>query len=378
MEWEQAHGPVRIRLVLGVVAIVVAAVVLLLIIRPAPGGTLTVAPTVRPQPTVAATPAQVSPRDLPSAEAVAASAGSGSLLPDGADFTIIAADGAGWRVIDIATGDITRWHLSRAGERVPSRVMFVSGDDLVVNLGLGPSDILRIAPDGRTTRIARQRQAIPTLDDAAVWVHDGLSDDFGGFLSLVDPDGTVREHITLPSLTRPAVGTADGLFVTTEMGTALVSNAGTRWISDTGTIAAADATRVAHATCDATPACEIVLGTIQDADGHRVTLPPGDIPGGSLGPGLGAFSGDGHWLALPVFTRGAGSYVSIIDALSGLEVGGLPGSAQPFTSALAWSPDGRWLLVASDEGIAAWRGYDGRVVAIDVPSEQAIQALAVR
>lgn len=380
MDWEQAQGPARVRqrLILGIGAAIVTGAVLLMVIRPEPGGTLTVAPTVDPQPTASAALTPVGPRGVPAAEVVEATAGSGPLLPGGADFTLIAADRAGWHVVDIATGDITRWRLTRGGERVLSRVMFVSGDDLVLNLGLGPSDVLRVSPDGRTTRIARQRHAVPTLDDAAVWVHDGLSDDFGGYAALVDPDGSVRERIALPSLTRPAIGTLDGLLVTTEDGTALVAGAGSRRVSRMGTIVAADTRRIAHAACDATRTCELVLGTIDDPEGPRLKLEPGDVPGALLGSNLGAFSGNGEWLALPVFTRDARSYVTIINALNGVERASLPGSARPFTSALAWSPDSRWLLAASGEGVAAWNAEDDRVIVLDVSPEQPVQAIAVR
>jgi hypothetical protein len=357
----------------GVGVTVVVALVAVIITGPAPGGTLTVRPTARPRPT-----ASVPVRALPSAEVVTATAGSGPLLPDGADFTLVAGDRRGWWTIDMAGGDVTRWRLRQARARVLSRTMFMSGDDLVVNLGLGLSEVLRVSPDGRTTRIAMQRQAIPTFDDAAVWVHDGIWAESGGSATLVDPDGSVREHIRLPSLTRPAAGTVEALLVTTETGARLMSDAGMRQISETGAIVAADATNVAHAACDARQVCEIVFGTIAVPDRHRLALAPGDMPGGFLGPGLGAFSGDGRLLALPVFTRGATSYVTIIDTRTGGEVARLRGSAEPFTSALAWSPDSRWLLAASGEGIAAWSAKDGLVVGFGMSFELPIQALAVR
>lgn len=376
MDWEQARGPPRIRWgVVGVGVTVVVALVALVITRPAPGGTLTVRPTARPQPTASA---PVRLRSLPSAEVVSVSAGSGPLLPAGADFTLIAGDRRGWWTIDIASGGMTRWRLTQARARGLSRVMFMSGDDLVLNLGLGLSDVLRVAPDGRTTRIATQRQAIPTLDDAAVWVHDGIWAETGGFAALVDPDGSIREHIRLQSLTRPTVGTVEGLMVTTETGTQVLSDAGVQRISGTGTVVAADATRVAHAVCDARQVCEIVLGTMAAPEQHRLALARGDVPSGLLGIGLGVFSRGGRLLALPVFSRGATGYVTIVDTVDGSEVARLEGSAEPFTSALAWSPDSRWLLAASGAGITAWSAEDGRVVRFDVSFDLPIQALAVR
>jgi hypothetical protein len=376
VDWEQARGPARIRWgLLGLGAALAVALVAVMITRPAPGDTLAVRPTARPRPTASA-PARV--RAVPTAEVVTATAGSGPLLPDGADFTVVAGDRRGWWTIDIASGGLTRWRLTQARSRVLSRAMFMSGDDLIVNLGLGLSAVLRVSPDGRTTRIATQRQAIPTFDDAAVWVHDGIWAETGGFAALVDPDGSIREHIRLPSLTRPAAGTVEGVFVTTETGAKLLSDTGMRPISETGAIVAADPTHVAHATCNAQQVCEIVFGTIAAPDRHRRALAPGDMPGGFLGPGLGAFSGDGRLLALPVFTRGATSYVTIIDTRTGSEVARLDGSAEPFTSALAWSPDSRWLLAASGEGISAWSAEDGRVIGFDMSFELPIQALAVR
>jgi hypothetical protein len=307
---------------------------------------------------------------------VAVSAGSGPLLPDGADFTVIASGATGWRAIEVATGAVTHWRITGAQDL--SRTLFLSGDDLIVTLGLGPADIVRIAPDGRTVRIARRRQAVPTVDGGRVWVHDGLSDDFGGAASLVDLDGGIRERIVLPSLTRPAVGLRTGLLVTTETGTAIVSDDGSRHIWEGGTVAAADATRVAHVTCDPAPSCEILLGTFDEPDTHRLRLAPGDVPGGYFGPGLGAFSGDGRWLALPVFTQSARNYVSIVDTVTGEEVGRPEGSDQPFTSALAWSPDSRWLVFASGDGIAVWDTVRRRTARLAFGPGDPPHAIAVR
>jgi WD40-like Beta Propeller Repeat len=381
MSWEDAQRPTNLRrwLLIGAAVVAAAGALVVAVTGRAPDGTLAVRPAASPQPTSPATGSEPSAsREQPSAEAVAASMGSGSLLPDGATFAIIAAGQTGWREIDVATGAVTRWRMAGAGAQGLSRTLFLSGDDLIMTLGLGPADIVRVAPDGQTVRIARRRQAIPTIDGGSVWVHDGLSDDFGGAASLVDPDGSVRERIELPSLTRPAVGTSAGLLVTTESGTAVVSDAGSRPIWRGGTVAAADATRVAHVTCDPAPSCEILIGTLDQPDAHRLRLAPGDVPGGAFGPGLGAFSADGRWLALPVFTQSARNYVSIIDTATGVEVGRPEGSDQPFSSALAWSPDSRWLVFASGDGIAAWDTTRRRAAQLDVELREPTNALAVR
>ena len=378
MSWEDAQRPGNQRrwLVIGAVVVVAGAVAIALTGR-TPGGTLAIRPAASPSPRPPAAGSEPAP-DRPSARAVSVSAGSGPLLPGGANFAIVAAGQTGWRVIDVATGAVTRWRMAGAGAQGLSQTLFLSGDDLVMTLGLGPADIVRVAPDGRTVRIARRRQAIPTIDGGSVWVHDGLSDDFGGAASLVDPDGTVRERIELPSLTRPAVGTADGLLVTTETGTAVVSGSVSRPIWRGGTVAAADATRVAHVACDPAPSCEILIGTLDEPAGHRLRLAPGDVPGGYFGPGLGAFSGDGRWLALPVFTQSARNYVSIIDTATGVEVGRPEGSDQPFSSALAWSADSRWLVFASGDGIATWDTARRRASRLDVELGEPTHALAVR
>jgi len=378
MSWEGAQRPPGLRrwLVVAAAIVVVAGAAAIAVTGRTPGGTLAVRPDASPPPSTASEPSP-SP-EQPSAEAVAASTGAGPLLPGGAGFSIIAAGQRGWRVIDVATGAVTRWRMAGAGTQGLSRTLFMSGDDLVLTLGLGPADIVRVAPDGRTERIARRRQAVPTIDDGAVWVHDGLSDDFGGAAFLVDPDGRVRERIELPSLTRPAVGIGAGLLVTTETGTAIVSDAGTRPIWRGGTVAAADATRVAHVTCDPGPSCEILIGSLDDPAVHRLRLPPGDVPGGYVGPGLGAFSGDGRWLALPVFTQSGRNHIRIIDMATGAEAGRPEGSDQPFSSALAWSPDSRWLVFASGDGIAAWDGTRSRSAPLDVRLGEPVHALAVR
>lgn len=308
----------------------------------------------------------------PTAVPVGASSGSGPVLPD-ADFTIVAADHQGWRVIDVATGAVTRWHLTGLDGQTLSRTLFVSEDDLVLNPGLGPADVLRVAPDGTTVKIAEHRQTVHTIAaDGAVWVHDGLSDDFGGAASLVDPDGSVRARILLPTLTVPAVGIGDALVVTTKSGTALVSDAGSEPIRDEGVVVAADARRVAHVMCDETRSCEVFIGTMDEPDQHRLSLAPGHVPGGYFGSGLGAFSPDGRWLALPVFAQSARGHVAIIDTQTGERVGRPEGSEQPFTSALAWSPDSDWLLFAAGEGIDAWHAGTGGVIELDAEPVSAL------
>lgn len=379
MSWEQAQGRGHLQrrmLPAAGVVVVAAAVAFATIVGRDARGTLAVRPSDPVVATASGAPSERStPGDRPSAEPVAVTTGSGALLPGGADFTIIAADQSGWRVIEVATGAVTRWRLHGIGQWM-SQALFPSGDDLVLNAGLGPSDVYRVAPDGRAVRIATRRQAIPTVaDNGAVWVHDGLSDDFGGVVSLVEPDGSVRERVVLPSLTRPAVGTGAGLLVTTDAGTALVSDGRVRPVLADATVVAADPDRVAHVTCDPAPSCEVLIGSYDQPEQHRLLLAPGDVPGGYFGPGLGRFSPDGRWLALPVFTQSARGYITIVDTRTGERVGRPEGSARPFSSALAWSPDSEWLVLSSGDGIDAWNSGSGGVVNMDTG---AVQALAVR
>src|SRR5690606_33444765 len=169
----------------------------------------------------------------------------------------------------VATGDVTAWRMTGLTPRL-SQTLFVSGDDIVINSGLGPSDVYRVAPDGRAVRIARQRQAIPTVDAGnAVWVHDGLSDNFGGVVALVDADGSVRTRFELPTLTRPAIGTGEALLVTMKRGTVLASEDGRRPVMRDATVVAADSERVAHVRCDPTPVCRVSVGTYDEPDRHR-------------------------------------------------------------------------------------------------------------
>jgi hypothetical protein len=379
VKWEQAQESVGARrwVPAGVGITILIGALLFAVIGRDQGGTLAVQPAApeRPSTLAQASPAP-GPDDEPTAIPVDAIAGSGPLLPGTADFAVVASDHQGWRVIDVATGAVTHWRVQGMGDQTLSRTLFVSGDDLVINPGLGPADVLRVAPDGTAVTIARQRQAVPTIDaGGAVWVHDGLSDDFGGAASLVDPDGSVRERIMLPTLTVPAVGLGDGLVVSTEEGTAVVSDAGAQPIRDEGVVVAADAHRVAHVMCDQARSCEVVIGTMDDPDQHRLLLAPGDVPGGYFSSGLGAFSPDGRWLALPVFTPAARGYLAIMDTRTGERVGRPEGSDQPFTSALAWSPDSEWLVFAAGEGIDAWHAGTDAVIKIDTES---VQALATR
>lgn len=375
MKWEQAQGSAARRwLRAGLGVALVLGVLLIIAAGREQGGTLAVQRASRSHPSAQPAPADGRRAvEEPTAVPVGATSGSGPVLPGDADFAIVAGDHQGWRVIEVATGAVTRWHMAGLGEQTLSRTLFVSGDDLVINPGLGPADVLRVAPDGDAVTIAEHRQAVPTLEaDGAVWVHDGLSDDFGGAASLVDPDGSVRERILLPTLTVPAVGVGNALVVTTKSGTAVVSDEGSEPIHDDGVVVAADARRVAHVVCDQTRSCEVVLGTMDDPDQHRLLLAPGDVPGGYFGSGLGAFSPDGRWLALPVFTQSSRGYVAIIDTSTGERAGRPEGSDQPFTSALAWSPDSRWLVFAAGEGIDAWHAGTGGVSKVDTEPVQAL------
>ncbi|HSK95281.1 MAG TPA: hypothetical protein VK891_01580 [Euzebyales bacterium] len=378
MTWEQAHGAAGARRWLPLIAgLLMAAAIALVVVR---GGDRADTLAVQER---ADTPASTPPASVaapeperPTAEPVDASAGSGPLLRGGADFAIVAADHTGWRVIEVATGAVTRWRLRGLGEQTLSSTMFVSGDDLVVSTGLGPADVLRVAPDGDAVTIAEQREAVHTIAAGeAVWVHDGLSDDVGGQASLITPDGGVRERIDLPSLTVPAVGVGERLVVTTRSGSAVVSaDDGVRRIRDEGVVVAADERRIAHVVCDRQRRCEVLVGTPERPDQHRLLLAPGDVPGGYFGPELGAFSPDGRWLALPVFTQSSRGYLVIVDTATGERMGRPEGSDRPFTSALAWSPDSRWLIFAAGEGIDAWDADTGGVVKLD---REPVQALAI-
>jgi hypothetical protein len=69
---------------------------------------------------------------------------------------------------------VTRWHLTGLDGQTLSRTLSVSDDDVLINPGLGPADVLRVAPDGTTVKMAEHRPTVHTIAaDGAVWVHDG-------------------------------------------------------------------------------------------------------------------------------------------------------------------------------------------------------------
>jgi hypothetical protein len=81
---------------------------------------------------------------------------------------------------------------------------------------------------------------------------------------------------------------------------------------------------------------------------------------------------------VPVFGQASHGYVMILDTRTGERVGRPEGSAQPFTSTLAWSPDSTWRVFAAGEGVDAWNAPTGGVIKLGTEPVQALAALDVR
>lgn len=389
MTWEQPPGRDGRRPRWLVPALLsVAAVAIVAAVAVAAGGrraTLAVGPT---EPPVDAGlddvvhPERFAPERLAPLETTTETSGRGPLLPGAPrDYTIVAGDDTGLRLVDTATGDLRRVQVLRSAPgSLSSPTVFAVGDDLIVD---ADGDVERIGPAPRPVRIADGHRSIRTFSDDSVWVIDNASPFVSGVASRVTFDGAVRDRIGLPAVAQPLVGTADGLLIGVPGAIAYVPTDGDRRVIARGQVIAADRERLAWLECAGDLTCAVVVGTIDDPDQLRMPLDRDMLPAGFLGLPVGAFSPDGRWLAMPQYRgRGGGQLdrvtISVIDLTTGSEAFTAQGSSvTPYDSPLAWTPDSQWLIFVSGTDVRAWRAGAATSAVVDADL-QPVRALTVR
>lgn len=347
--------------------------------RTADRGMLRVGPTSdpqRPSDDAATGPATLPTTRLDPMEVTSEVTGRGGLLPDAADLTLVAGRRDHLGLVNLATGDIRHVRLPRSAQSPPGLdAMFTRGSDLIVN---HHGAVLRIAGGGdRPVLIAEGQRAVPTYgDDDALWLNDGLSSAVASTAMRVAPDGTVLERVELPAIARPVAGTADGLVVSAPGGISVINADGASEITPAGELVATDGERIAWIDCESGVRCLVMLGTVDDPDQTRIPLDPEDVPAGYFGLPTGAYSPDGRWLAFPLYRVNASGTlerprITVVDTATGAEVFGVQGPYIQAYSALplAWSPNSRWLFVASRDGMTTWDAGTQESATLDVDIE---------
>jgi hypothetical protein len=270
--------------------------------------------------------------------------------------TLVIADALALYEVQLATGRIRQVPFSaRSWGPLTDPLMTIGGDVVTTT----PAGVLRIPPRGPVERIATDHRTVATVDDRSVWVFDNLSTPLGGVATRVRLGGGVTDRLTVPDVTRPLAGTADRVVVGGPGIVAVLGTDGARQVLAHGDPVTSDGTRVAWIDCTDDHHCALVLGSVDDPDQVRVTLAADDLPGGVFGLPAGAFSPDGRWLAIPLTPLpgaddgGPRSQIMVVETATGVEVRRLAGAYGPATP-LAWSPDGRWLALASRSGLRLW------------------------
>jgi len=383
MTWEpapeSAHGR---RWMWPAVAVVTIAAVIAILSAREPSGTLAVGPRPAAVASETAAPpvdqADFVPEPLDPAETTS-ERGDGPLLPDAPDLTVVTTDELGMRTIDIATGDIVT---EQPGSPIPLGTdpwtLFTVGGRIIANDG---GDVVQVAGDLTRTRVARRHQALPTADDASIWMLDNRAVNAPTVVHL-RLDGTIADRVDLPAVAYPLIGTADGVLVQSPGGIHLAADTGVRQITDSGQLIAASAEQLARIDCTTDLSCEIVAGTFDDPDQLRVPVDRGERPA-DFAPAMLSFSPNGRLLAAPVARYNSSTFtvtdeaVLIIDMAAGAVVDRIdPVSVGGFGRIpLAWSPDGRWLFLAFD-GLHAWNAATGETTHID-DHTRPIQGLTV-
>jgi hypothetical protein len=364
-----------------VAVITIAAVIAILSARE-PSGTLAVGPRPAAVASETAAPpvdqADFVPEPLDPAETTS-ERGDGPLLPDAPDLTVVTTDELGMRTIDIATGDIVT---EQPGSPIPLGTdpwtLFTVGGRIIANDG---GDVVQVAGDLTRTRVARRHQALPTADDASIWMLDNRAVNAPTVVHL-RLDGTIADRVDLPAVAYPLIGTADGVLVQSPGGIHLASDTGVRQITDSGQLIAASAEQLARVDCTADLSCEIVAGTFDDPDRLRIPVDRRDRPA-DFAPATLSVSPDGRLLAAPVARQNSSTFtitdeaVLIIDMAAGAVIDriDMAGSGGYGRIPLAWSPDGRWLFLAFD-GLHAWNAATGETTHID-DHTRPIQGLTV-
>lgn len=305
-----------------------------------------------------------------------------ALLPDAPELAIVATDHLGVWIADVPTGHVERLRLPQGGIPATAGGLWLSAHDIVFDT---TSTVLRLSDGERGLEtFATGHRLIATVDSEAVWVFDERGRRSGGTASRVSLDGDVLQQVSIPAVATPLVGTSSHLLVDASGAISRIADDGTRSLIARGEAVASNGAQLAWLQCGGDLSCAVVLGTVDAPDGVRVALEPGRRPlAGLSGRPVAEFSPDGRWLALPLFDASATGdqamiTVALIDVATGVEIHRAAGArANPFESPLAWSPDSRWLIFASDSGIDAWRAGSRETTTLDLGFSVA-RDLAVR
>jgi hypothetical protein len=351
--------------------VLIAAAGLVLAGRPDATGRLAIGPTPRAEDASRAdsltTGSILSQRLLRPFAVASEVTGDGPLFDGAPDLTLVIGRRERLALVDIMRGDIQYVELPQSSRPRPGLgTMFTVGSNVVIN---HHNTVIRL-PTGedRPVQMAQDSRAIPTFDDASIWISDELTSAVASTAARVALDGTVLDSVRLPAVSRPIAGTADGLVVSAPGSISLINSDGAKEISSSGDLIASNGRQVARAHCDAAVHCRIVLGTLDDPDQTQTPLAEEDIPAGYFGLPTGAYSPDGRWVAIPLYHLDeVGTlerpWIAVIDTATGAEKLRVEG---PFTEAfsalpLAWSADSKWLFVASQDGITSWSAETGEV-----------------
>ena len=349
-------------------AVLLAAAGFLLLFRSNDTGQLTIGPSPGPVDGATAAPTgseRLTLRSLAPLAVASEVPGAGPLFSGAPDLTLVVGQRERLAFVDMRTGDVRHVRLPRSMSPPPGiGAMFTVGSNVIVN---HHDTVLRLSSArDRPVQVTEDRRAIPTYDDASMWVSDELTSAVASTAARVALDGTILERVRLPAVSRPVAGNADGLIVSSPGGPSVVDGNGADEIAPSGELIASNGRQVARLDCDAAVQCLIVVGTLDDPDQARTQLTEDSIPAGYFGLPSGAFSPDGRWVAVPLYRidpTGAldRPVITVLEATTGAEAFRVEGPlTQAFsTLPLAWSPDSEWLFVASRDGITGWNATTG-------------------
>ena len=260
--------------------------------------------------------------------------------PTGLELVVVGGTG---RVIDLDTGAVT-------DVVVPVRGVTAAG--LLVSDGSGlatwpppfdGSSWRTILPPAQATRV----ELLWVVGDGRlVWALERPEDDrslrSGWSMSLVDLDGAVLGSFELPSEVWPAGATDHGLVVTGPGGAYLMDATGAAERISTGDPFSVVGDRIHVVDCDDVLRCNVEVFDGRGRLIHEQSSPASLVGWGTAAPdGRVAFvepRGEfGERSALTI------DGVTVLDEPGSLGAGGQGG--------LAWSPDGRWLAIAAQDGI---------------------------
>lgn len=311
----------------------------------------------------------------------------GAVTLDTLPHSVIVADAfSRLQIVDPTSGDITTVQVLPRPSRTRPRALRATDDSVVLDTA---DDVIRLPWDRRqATLLAGDHRSVPTFDTTSLWVFDGVDftgrdNDAGGTASRLALDGAVLDRVAVPAVAQPLAGTRDALVLRTPNATIVAGTDGSARRVAAGPALASDGNRIARLECGDELTCAIVVGTLDDPDQARTPLPAMEVPADLDGVPRARFSPDGRWLALSIYrARRTGlvdrSHVSILDVATGREEIRVDGSplTEPHTP-FAWTPDGRWLVLSSGDGLRLWDARERTLRTVDVDVAPTY-ALAVR